>query len=216
MLLTEFPFRSQKEFRAARAAIQQGRIGEVILSTAQKSYRFGTSRPAWYANRDDYGGTMLWVASHGIDAIHFATGQNFKRVIGIQGNLARPEYSSLEDHCIAMFEMANGGSAVVHADYLRPDGATSHGDDRLRVAGSKGVVEVRDGRCRLITNSESETDITDSIEVRPVHQELLAALRGESNECYSTQASLEMAEVLLRARDAADGKLWVECQGAGP
>jgi predicted dehydrogenase len=210
VLLTEFPFRSQAEFRAARAAVQDGRIGEVVLATAQKSYRFGASRPAWYANREDYGGTMLWVASHGIDVIHFATGQKLGRVVGVQGNLSRPDYDAFEDHCVAMFEMENGGSAVVHADFLRPGGAASHGDDRLRIAGSKGVVEVLDGRCRLISGDKPETDITDSVEVRPVHFELLAALRGESSELYSTLASLDMAGVLLRAREAADARQWAE------
>ena len=207
ILLTEFPFRAQSEFRAARAAVAEGAIGAVILATAQKSYRFGASRPAWYANREDYGGTMLWVASHGIDAIQFCTGQPFARVIGVQGNLSRPDYGSMEDHCVALFELENGGSAVVHADYLRPSGAPSHGDDRLRIAGSKGVLEVRDGRCRLI-DGDGERDITDSVTVRPVHHELLAALRGESSACYSTAASLESAAILLRARDAADDRQW--------
>lgn len=207
VLLTEFPFHSQAEFRAARAAVAADHIGEVVLATAQKSYRFG-SRPAWFGNRADYGGTMLWVASHGIDAIQFCTGQNFQRVIGVQGNLSRPTYGDMEDHCVALFEMENGGSAVVHADYLRPAGAPTHGDDRLRIAGSQGVVEVRGGRCRMLTEDEPERDITETVTVRPVHQELLAALRGECSEFYSTEASLQMADVLLRARDAADQRQW--------
>jgi predicted dehydrogenase len=211
VLLTEFPFRSQAEFRAARAAIADGRIGEVVLATAQKSYRFGASRPAWFANRRDYAGTLLWVASHGIDAVRFCTAQTFRRVIGVQGNLSRPAYGDMEDHCVALFEMENGGSAVVHADYLRPAGAPTHGDDRLRVAGSRGVVEVREGRCRLLTDDAPEQDITESVTVRPVQRELLAALRGEPGEFYSTAASLEMAETLLRARDAADRRQWNEC-----
>ena len=207
ILLTEFPFRSQPEFRAARAAVMEGRIGEVVLATAQKSYRFG-SRPSWYGSRADYGGTMLWVASHGIDAIRFCGGQRFHRAIGVQGNLSRPAYGDMEDHCVALFELENGGSAVVHADYLRPAGAATHGDDRLRIAGSRGVVEVRDDRCRLLAGDEPEQDITETATVRPVHQELLAALRGECGEFYSTELSLEMAVILLRVREAADQRQW--------
>lgn len=209
-LLTEFPFRAQAEFRAARDAVRDGRIGEVVLATAQKSYRFG-SRPAWFGNRADYGGTMLWVASHGIDAVRFCTTQRFRRVLGVQGNLSKPAYREMEDHCVALFELESGGSAVVHADYLRPAGAATHGDDRLRVAGSRGVVEVREGRCRLLSEDAPEQDITDSVTVRPVQHELLAALRGESGEFYGTALSLEMAETLLRARDAADQRQWSEC-----
>ncbi len=208
VLLTEFPFRSQPEFRAARDAVASGKIGEVVLATAQKSYRFGASRPLWYGQREDYAGTMLWVASHGIDALSFCCGLDLGRVIGAQANLSRPDYVGMEDHCAALFELSNGGTAIVHADFLRPAGAPTHGDDRLRIAGSRGVVEVRADRCFLVSGDENEGDITDSVAVRPVHTELLAAARGETTELYSTAQSLKMAEILLRARDAADYREW--------
>lgn len=199
VLLTEFPFRSQREFRAARAAVQNGQIGEVVLASAQKSYRFGASRPAWYARREDYPGTLFWVASHGVDAIHFCGGVSLESALSVGGNLSQPDYAPMEDHVVALFNLENGGHAVVHADFLRPARAPSHGDDRLRIAGTQGVVEVRGGRCVLI-GDEGENDITDSVEVRPIEDEMLAAIRGEDS-VYSTKASLEIAEVLLRAHE---------------
>lgn len=200
VLLTEFPFRCQREFRAARQAVQNGQIGEVVLASAQKSYRFGASRPAWYARREDYAGTLFWIASHGIDAIHFCGGVPFAGALSVGGNGSRPEYGSMEDHVVALFGLKNGGHAVVHADFLRPANAPSHGDDRLRIAGTLGVVEVQNGRCLLIGEA-GEIDITDSVEVQPIEDEFLAATRGEKS-VYSTEESLEIAEVLLRANDA--------------
>ena len=44
-----------------------------------------------------------------------------------------------------------------------------------------------------------------------MHAELIAAIRGESSDLFSTAASLEMAEVLLCAREAADTQSWVRC-----
>ena len=208
VLLTEFPFRSQAEFRAARSAVCDGLVGEIVLATAQKTYRFGASRPGWYRDRELYGGTLLWIASHAIDAVRFCTNQPFARVIGTGGNVSRPDYGSMEDHVAAMFELSNGGTALVHADFLRPHSAPTHGDDRLRIAGSRGVVEVRNGRCVLIEGEQGERDITSSVEVRPVHEELLAALAGETSEFYSTQESLEVAAILLAARDGADERAW--------
>jgi hypothetical protein len=35
--------------------------------------------------------------------------------------------------------MANGGVAMLHMDYCRPETAQTHGDDRLRLAGTKGA-----------------------------------------------------------------------------
>jgi predicted dehydrogenase len=116
---------------------------------------------------------------------------------------------TMEDHVSVLLELDNGGTGVVHADFLRPAAAATHGDDRMRVAGSMGVVEVRDDRCRLTTKDQVERDITDRVAVRPIHLELLAALRGEKSPWFSTEQSLNMAGILLHARDATDGQRWV-------
>src|SRR5439155_13084755 len=178
-LLTEFDFRARATFRAARQAVRDGRIGNPVLATGQKSYRFAT-RPDWYKDRERYGGTMLWVASHGIDAIRFVTDRKIVAVVGRGGNISRPQFGSMEEYVAVLLELEGGGSGVVHADYYRPDKTPTHGDDRLRVAGLRGIVEVREGRCVLLGEDGVEQDITDSVPARPMHVELLAALRGEA------------------------------------
>ena len=209
-LLTEFDFHSRAEFRVARELVRSGQVGQPVLITVQKSYRFNT-RPQWYADRSLYTGTMLWVASHGIDAIRFVTEKPVVRVIGRQGNISQPAYGSMEDHCMAMFELAGGASAIVHADFLRPAKAPTHGDDRFRLAGTKGVIEIRDRKC-IVVGPDGEKDLTDTIHPQPMHLELLAALEGKTQDLYSTQSSIETAALLLHARDAADQQKWVECR----
>lgn len=205
-VVSEFPFRSDPAVRAARDAVRDGKIGEVVLATGQKSYRFGDKRPDWYANRADYGGTILWVASHAIDFVWFATGLKFTTVYGQQGNVSKKSYGSMEEATVSVLTFENGGHAIIHADYNRPAKAATHGDDRLRIAGSKGVVEVRDGRCKICTHDTPEEDITDLSRPSPVCDEMWDALQGVSDEFYSTSKSLEIAKVLLAARDAADGR----------
>jgi predicted dehydrogenase len=209
IILTEFDFRCMPAFRAAQQAIADGLIGDVILATAQKSYRFGT-RPPWYGDRKTYGGTLLWIASHAIDAMEWVTGRRIRRTIGRQGNLSHPELAEMEDHVSVLMELDNGATGVVHADFLRPAAAATHGDDRMRIAGSAGVVEVRDGRCKITTRHQGETDLTDRLPVCPIHLELLAALHGEGSRWYSTAQSLATAETLLHARDATDRNRWVD------
>lgn len=204
VLVSEFPFRCERAFVAAHQAVRDGRIGAVVLATGQKSYRFGEARPKWYANREDYGGTALWVASHAIDYVRFVTGLPFTRVSGQSANISRKNYGTMEEATVTMLTLANGAPAVVHADYNRPAKAASHGDDRLRIAGSTGLLEIRDGRCVLVTNDQEATDITETASPAPACEQMLAAIRGESTGVYGTQASLEMARVLLSARDAAD------------
>jgi predicted dehydrogenase len=137
-------------------------------------------------------------------------GRTPRRVIGHQGNLSRPDYGTMEDHLAVLMALDNGGTAVVHADFLRPAAAATHGDDRLRIAGSEGVVEVRDYKCTLTTRGKGEVDITDTVQVRPISLELLAALCGEKSDWFSTQQSLSTAALLLHARDATDSGSWVE------
>ena len=203
LLLTEFPFRALPEFRAARAAVADGLIGEVVLATAQKSCKFGT-RPRWYDDRALYGGTLLWIASHGIDVIRFTTGRRMQCLFGRQGNQSQPEYPTMEDHVLCAFGLEGGGSGLVHADFLRPAQARTHGDDRLRLAGSRGLIEVREGRCLLTTQDQAERDITETVPAIPFYRALLTALAVGGTEAYSTAASLEMAELLLQARDVTD------------
>lgn len=210
VLLTEFDFRSRAGFRAARQAVRDGQIGVPALATGQKSYRFG-SRPGWYSDRAQYGGMMLWVASHAIDAVRFVTGARVLAVTGRGGNISRPQYGTSEEYVTATLELDGGGTGIVHADFYRPDKASTHGDDRLRVAGTRGVVEVRGGVCTLIGEDGIERDITDSVAVRPMHAELIAAIRGETTDLFSTAESLEVAALLLHARDAADQQAWVSC-----
>lgn len=201
--ITEFCIRSSPAIRAAQKVIAAGRIGEVVLATAQKSYRFGTGRPAWYADRDQYGGTILWVAGHAIDYIRYATGRPFVRVFGRQQNVSKTSYGSMEEATVNVLELSNRALAVVHADYNRPAKAPTHGDDRLRVVGASGIVEVRDEHCVIMSHDEPPTDITALGDGPSATMELLAALRGDQS-VFSTAQSVEMARVLLVCRDAAD------------
>jgi len=202
-VITEFDFRARPCFVAAAAAVRDGKIGAVAMATAQKSYRFG-NRPDFYKRRADYGSTLLWVASHGIDALRFVTGLPFTDVAAQHANVTRPDYGEMEDHCAALYTLGDKATGLVHADFLRPAAAPTHGDDRLRVVGSKGQLDVRDERCVLITHDHSPQDITDSASPRPLHHELLAAALGEAESPFSTAHSLELARVLLSTRDAAD------------
>ena len=212
-LVTEFPFRSDPAMAAAQQAVAAGELGDIVLATGQKSYRFG-SRPAWYSDRQLYTGTIPWVASHAIDFIRFVTGQRFVETFGRQGNVSHPEMGVMEDHTVSMFTLAGGGAAVVHADYGRPNKAATHGDDRLRVVGSKGLVEVRDGRCLLTTHDQAESDITDRLPARSAAEDMLAAAMGKTDDDrYGTLASLESAALILFARDAADTGMSVEIPG---
>lgn len=205
-LLTEFTMRVQPPWMAMREAVRGGKIGDVALLFAQKSYRFRKSRPDWYKSRKSYPGTLIFAGSHMIDMAWWVTGLKYARVQGgLSGNIAKPEYLEFDDHAAALFELQNGAAAAMTMDFLRPEAAPTHGDDRMRIAGSKGVIEVLDDRCTLITHDQPPHELAAGPHDGPLAaRELIETLRGRGQGVFSTADSLYIAEVLLKARQSAD------------
>jgi predicted dehydrogenase len=203
--ITEFAMRMDPPFAAARQAVQAGRIGRPVLISAQKSYKFGASRPDFYKQRAHFGGIVMWVASHALDFARWVSGLEYVRFQGLQGNLTHPEYGEMEDHLALLMELSGGAKGVLTADFLRPAKAPTHGDDRLRIVGAQGVIEVRDGECRLLSNNgEPELLAQGAASALDVAQEYVATLRGAGQGIFSSAETLITARALLAARDAAD------------
>jgi len=178
--------------------------GAVIQARALRSYRFGT-RPKWYADRASFGGLFLWVGSHEVDVVRFVTNQPIAQIVAARhGNLAHPDYGSMEDHAACMLQLGNNAAALVEVDYLRPASAPTHGDVSLRVAGAEGVLEVKPGSCTLTTNSKPPEEIAPPSMPQPAWQEFLDVATGKSSDRFGTTHSLEIAELMLMIRDIAD------------
>ena len=209
-LVTEFDLRVRPHFAAARDAIASGQIGTPALVTVQKSYRWRT-RPGWYADRSLYTSTLLWIASHGIDMADFVLRQEPTWFAARQTNVTKPQFGSAEDNvAVIMGYGAAGGTGpttIVHADFLRPEATSTHGDDRLRVVGSEGQIEVLDGQAFITTTKEPRRPLTLPPE-EPVGLVMFrAAIGGKSgfgSPDFNTAHSLRIARQLLLARDAAD------------
>jgi predicted dehydrogenase len=137
------PMRFDSPYLAMRRIVASGEIGEVIEMDAQKSYQLG-ARPEWQKHAATYGSTILWIAIHGIDLMLWVSGRRFTEAASIQSRVGFPEFGDMQNVTSTIFRMDNGGAATLHMDYLRPESAGGHGDDRLRVAGSLGVVEYQE------------------------------------------------------------------------
>jgi predicted dehydrogenase len=198
-------------YRAARKAVLGGAIGEPILVTSQKSYKFGAERPWFYKESDKYGGTIPWVGIHAIDYMRWTTGREYVSVTAWQGNKAHPAYPGCEDHAGVLFKLDNGGTAMSNLDYLRPEAAPTHGDDRLRIAGSEGVVEVMgaEGRAFVITPTREPYDLELPGRI-DFFGDYLAELRGEGEHLISQDDAFRLTEVCLKARNTAGTGKWME------
>lgn len=198
--------RGESAFQAVRDAIAQGRIGQPVLAAGQKSYPFA-NRDDYYKHRETYGGSILWQAIHALDFIHFTTGRDYKRVAAMNSNACHPTHPGMEDNGGLLLELAGGGHAVVWFDYLRPwsDNVKRRwGDDRLRVVGTDGIVEVVDEGTRVVLMTPTASEELSLPQPRNVFAEFVNSLSGRGESLITPKESFRITEVALKARDAAD------------
>jgi predicted dehydrogenase len=203
-LMAMLTMRSYPQFVAARKVYQGGDIGEAVLVNARKSYKWGT-RPDWFGDTDKYGGTIGWVGIHAFDYINYITGLDFTKVAAMQSNFAHSERPACEDNCALVAELRNGGHATISVDYCRPEIAGTHGDDWIRIVGTKGVLEASGYKmeCSVISNEKGSFQYAlPDRKDRIFSRFLLNILGGKSNDEIA-QASFMLTKVCLIARDAA-------------
>jgi len=209
---SEVEFTAMLEFRynpgmhAVYKAVKDGMIGVPLIITAQKSYKMGT-RPEFFKKRSAYGGTIPWVGAHSIDLIYWCAGSGLKTVFANQTILGNQEHGELESSAVCCFTFADGGQGSTNIDYFRPQAAPTHGDNRLRAAGDKGVIEIMDGKVILITNESGPRELTLEPQ-RCFFKEFLDQVQGKGKCLVSADDAFKVTEICLKARQSADeGKI---------
>lgn len=138
-------------YKALSGAIEKGEIGEVRLIHGQKSYRMGR-RGEVYHRRETYGGTIPWIGIHAVDWV-LRLGGKCEWVAATHTAAANRGNGDMETACAVLLQMENGVIGTVECDFLRPTGSARHDDDRLRVTGTRGMLEAIDGRVYLENES---------------------------------------------------------------
>lgn len=188
--------RYEPAFYHGARLVRNGEIGEVRMVTAQKSYKFAT-RPDWYYNRSLYGGTIPWVGIHAIDWIYHFTQKNFISVSS-QSYGNSPEMAG-----ICQFKMEDDVLCSVNIDYYRPAAEEIHGDDRIRVVGTKGTLEVRDSKIYL-ANSEWTTVLNPTSAPELLEEFIDGKVSITPDEIFY------ITKVVIAARDSADTGMTIE------
>ena len=194
-------------FRTVRQAIDDGLIGEVRQLHGQKSYKLG-QRGELYRRRETYGGTIPWVAIHALDWV-LQLGGRCEWVAGVQDTHGNRGHGELETTSALLCGLENGVIGTVTADFLRPDGAPRHDDDRLRVTGTRGMLEALNGRV-FLENEEPRRELP-LLEEKNCFLEMLDAIGTPMEEKLALDA-LEVSRVALLARRAGDERRVIPCR----
>ena len=196
-------YRYQPAFHAALTAVAGGMIGEPIEIVAQKSYKMGV-KPEWTHTRANFGGIIPWVGTHAIDLIYAISRGQLVTVTAETSLEGNQGYGELEGSASCHYILKNGGTATANLDYLRPESAPTHGDDRLRVAGKKGVIEVKNERAILITeNGEEELPLSEEVSIYADFIEQIVS----GNRCrLAAEDIFGVARLVLQTQEAADSQ----------
>lgn len=193
-------------YRTMDAAVKAGEIGEVRLLHGQKSYKLGT-RPEFYKNRKTFGGLIPWVGIHALDWV-MQFGGKTKTIFSSASSQHNREHGDLEVSASLLLTFENGAVGTVSADYFRPTGSTRHDDDRLRLTGTRGMIEAIHQKVYL-ENEEARRELELLPPTNCVLDFISHIQQGNAKE--DALRALRVTRTALRARQASDENRAVDC-----
>ncbi|MBR3557153.1 MAG: Gfo/Idh/MocA family oxidoreductase [Oscillospiraceae bacterium] len=125
--------------------IEQGEIGKVIHVEGLGPHRLGAAgRPAWFFEKEKYGGILCDIGSHQIEQYLYFAGEEDARVAYSRiGNYANPDHPELDDFGDCSIVGAKGSTNYFRVDWFTPDGLRTWGDGRTLILGTEGYIEIR-------------------------------------------------------------------------
>jgi predicted dehydrogenase len=125
--------------------VKQGIIGKVVQVLGLGPHRLSASaRPAWFFQKEKYGGILCDIGSHQVEQFLYYTGaQDAVITNSAVANYAHPEYPELEDFGETSLLGDNGASGYFRVDWFTPDGLSTWGDGRTVILGTDGYIELR-------------------------------------------------------------------------
>ena len=193
--------------------VKAGAIGRVLQTIGLGPHRMNPkTRPAWFFERERYGGVLCDIASHQADQFLFFTGSTTAEVVASQvGNLNNPQYPGLEDFGDAMVR-GNGGIGYFRVDWFTPDGLPTWGDGRYTILGTDGFIEIRKnvdiagrpGGEHLFLVDKKETRHIGCADVElPYGDQLVADVLNRTETAMSQAHCFLAIELILKAQASA-------------
>jgi predicted dehydrogenase len=198
------PMRYEPSYLALKQIVDSGALGEIVQISSQKSYK-AAPNVAWRVNRPTYGSTILWIGIHMIDLMRWATGREFVDATSWQTRVAMPELKDQENVTASVFKLDNGGLAMLRMDYLRPETAPTHGDDRMRIAGTKGVAEYMAATgVTLVTSDQKPRTLTALPQRGELLVDYLQATYNGKTPTITLSDIWKVNEITIAAHEAAE------------
>lgn len=196
--------------------VQSGEIGKVIAVTGFGPHRLGApGRPAWFFEREKYGGILCDIGSHQIEQYLYYSGEEDAKVVCSRiANYAHPDYPELEDYGDCSLIGENGTSGFFKLDWFTPDGLRTWGDGRVFIQGTEGFIEVRKyvdlasdrtgGGHVLLANGQGEKYMNAvGVTGFPFFGQLILDCMNRTENAMTQAHAFKAAELCLIAQDNA-------------
>ena len=189
--------------RTARRLIREGSIGDVwtVTFTGQHPLMYG-SRPAWYFEPGQHGGTINDIAIHAFDALEWMTGQPIAEVVAARAWNVTTRTPHFQDGGQMMLRFAHGGGVLGDVSYLAPEKCGYQVPQywRFTIHGSGGMLEISLGE-RSAVLATHDDDAPVPIELDPNRPggylaDFLRDLRGQDPE----EGGITTAQLLTASR----------------
>ena len=237
------PFTTMEQLQSAKKAVQQtgrkymvyyaerlhdegsilagyiahsGEIGKVISVTGFGPHRLGApGRPAWFFEREKYGGILCDIGSHQIEQYLFYAGEEDAAVVSSRiANFAHPEYPELEDFGDCNLTGKNGTASYFRVDWFTPDGLRTWGDGRMFIQGTKGFIEIRkyvnlasekDGGGHVFVVNEQGEKYLNAVGATgyPFFGQLILDCLNRTEKAMTQAHAFKAAELCLKAQENA-------------
>ena len=196
--------------------IDAGEIGKVISVTGFGPHRLGAKgRPAWFFEKEKYGGILCDIGSHQIEQyLHFAGEEDAAVQLSRIGNYAHPEYPELEDFGDCSIVGRNGSTNYFRVDWFNPDGLRTWGDGRTFILGTEGFIEIRkyinlaaetvDGNHVFLVNGKGEKYVNATgVTGYPFFGQLILDCLNRTENAMTQAHAFKAAELCLQAQAQA-------------
>jgi predicted dehydrogenase len=202
--------RDSGAFRRTREIVSAGIIGEVhtIFFSGQHPLLL-ESRPAWYFEAGNHGGTINDIAIHGIDILQWITGNEFQEIVAARcWNAGLNRHPQFRNAGQLMMVMEGGCGVLGDVSYISPDGFryTLPQYWRFTFWGGGGMLEMglNEPMIRVYPASAERSEL---IEPAPDHaggylDDLVDAVRGQT--VRRDRRLVSATRTCLKVQEAAD------------
>ncbi|HPF86997.1 MAG TPA: Gfo/Idh/MocA family oxidoreductase, partial [Candidatus Limiplasma sp.] len=199
----------------AKQLIDEGAIGKVVQVLGLGPHRLNApARPAWFFEKEKYGGILCDIGSHQIyQFLIFADVQAAAVTHSQIGNFGNPQYPELDDFGDATLVSSGGETMYFRVDWFTPDGLDTWGDGRMIILGTKGYIELRKYTDLAIAQREGNVYLANQAGVQylnvqgkvgyPFFGQLILDCLNRTETAMTQHQALLAAELSIRAQAQA-------------